>query len=81
MRETELIGAGYTDGLYDKQPEDDVDVSMGKWYGQSFIVLLSNLSMWNYRTIVVVGLVTQGLGSIPWSKLEVGIRSLLRESL
>ena len=42
---------------------------------------LMNSSMWNYRTIIVVGLVTQGLGSIPWSKLEVGIRSLLRESM
>ena len=38
--------------------------------------------MLNYRDVVAVGgLVTQGLGSIPWSKLEVGIRSLLRESL
>ena len=40
-----------------------------------------NLSMWNYRTIVAVGLVTQGLvdrfRGLSW---EVGLRSLCSES-
>ena len=57
MRETELIATGYMDRAINSLGMTLASVNSAG----VFISFADELSMWNYRTIVVVGLGTQGL--------------------